>query len=50
MESATAAEGRYFIRHCADIEDIDIIGAADHMVVAEFQHDLWRRFAPLLFP
>src|SRR5437773_4152011 len=50
MESATPAEGRYFIRHCADIENVKIIGAADHVVVAEFQHDLWRRSALPLFP
>src|SRR5437762_6709046 len=50
MESATPAEGRHFICHCADIENVKIIGAADHVVVAKFQHDLWRRSAPPLFP
>src|SRR4030095_8605717 len=49
MESATALEGRHFIRHRAEIEGVDIIGAADHVVVAKFQHDLWRRSAPPLF-
>src|SRR6266850_7476929 len=49
MESATPAERRYFIRHCADIENAHIIDAADHVVVTEFQHGLWRRSAsPLL--
>ena len=41
MESAAPAEGRPFIRHCADIENVDMIGAADHVVVTEFQHDLF---------
>src|SRR5438034_4347789 len=50
MESASAVEGRNFIRHGAEIEDVEIIGASDHVVVAKFQHDLWRRSAPPLFP
>src|SRR5262245_51473959 len=49
MEGATTAESRHFIRHCAEIEGIDIVGAPDHVVVAKFQHDLWGRSAPLLF-
>ena len=50
MESAIARKRRHLVRHGAEIEDIDIIGAADHVDVAEFHHDLWGLFAPLLFP
>src|SRR5215475_12251544 len=50
VESAAALQGRHLVRHCAEIEDVHIIGASDHVVVAKFQHDLWRRSASPLSP
>ncbi len=45
MESATSGEFRHFIRHRADIKNVDVVGASNHVVVAKFHHDLWRRSA-----
>src|SRR5919197_3045839 len=47
MEGALVAQGCYFIRHRAEVENVDVVGTADHVVVPEFEHHLWR--APL-FP
>src|ERR1041385_4575400 len=38
MERAISAQCRHFIHHRADIENVDVIGAANHVVVAGFQH------------
>src|SRR4051812_13525214 len=50
VKSVTATELSCLICHCPKIEDIEIIGTSDHVVVAEFQHDLWRRCMSMLFP
>ena len=49
MKSSIAREGRDLVRHRAEIEGIDVIGAADHVVEAKFHHDLRRRLARRLF-
>ena len=49
MKSTISREGCYLVHHCPEIEDIDIIGAADHVIVAKFQHDLWRGSASSSF-
>ena len=41
VKRALAREGRHLVRHGADIEFVEIVGAADHVIVAEFHENLW---------
>src|SRR2546423_9646418 len=42
MERPTFVQGRHLVRHRAEAEKVDLIGAADHVVVAEIHHDFSR--------
>src|SRR5918993_2469690 len=48
IKSLVARKGRDLVWHRAEIEDVDVIRAADHVVVAKFHQDLWGHFAPLI--
>src|SRR5215217_3344666 len=49
VKRTTSLEGSHLVRHRAHVKDVDVVGAADHVVVAELHHHLRRRSIPALF-
>src|SRR5215204_5590204 len=50
MKSLITGDGRDLVCHCADVEDIHVISAADHVIVAKLHQNLRRHLTLLPFP